>query len=76
MSLNKETGKHSQSSLPKVSFNLRNDSKKRLREIQGTLKKLTGGADWTTTDAIIFAIDYAHKSLIEYDKADLKNVEN
>lgn len=76
MSINKETGKHSQSSLPKVSFNLRHDSEKRLKEIQGKLKKLTGGDEWTTTDVIIFAIDFAHNSLIEYEKADLKNVEN
>lgn len=68
MSMNKETGKYSQSSLPKVSFNLKNESHKRLREMQGKLKKLTGGEEWTTTETILFAIDYAHKSLIEYDR--------
>jgi len=78
MSINRKTGRHSQSSLPKVSFNLRNDAEKRLREIQGKLKRLTGGSNWTTTDAIIFAIDFAHKNLIEYEKAktDRHNVEN
>ena len=69
MSINKETGKHSQSSAPKVSFNLRNDSDKRLRELQGKLKKITGGAKWTTTDAVIFAIDFAHKSLADYENS-------
>ncbi len=76
MSLNKETGKHSQSRSPKVSLNLRNDSDKRLREIQGRLKKISGGKPWTKTEAITFAIDFAHRNLIEYEKADLKNVEN
>lgn len=78
MSLNKETGKHSQSILPKCSFNLKTENVERLEAITKELERLTGNSRWTKTEVINFAIELAFRNLPLYEKRPTKNdhVEN
>lgn len=63
MSVNKETGRHTQSTRPKCSFNLTETGSNQLREMMKRLQSITGGNNWTKTEAINFAIDFTAKSL-------------
>lgn len=64
MSKNKETGKHSQSVYPKVSFNLKDEYAEMLDDVQQRLVDLTGSKNWNRTEVIEFSIQYAKLGLI------------
>ena len=78
MSKNKETGKHTQSKLPKCSFNLRGRNASMLEAIKKELGEISGSNDWTRTEVINFSIEFVYRNLPLYKKSTTKNdsVEN
>jgi hypothetical protein len=73
LSVNRETGRYTQSTRPKCSFNLTETGSNQLREIMKRLQRITGGDKWTKTEAINFAIDFTARSLDAVNKQTLKD---
>lgn len=73
MSVNKETGRYTQSTRPKCSFNLTETGSNQLMEIMKRLQIIAGGNNWTRTEVINFAIDFTAKSLDAVNKQTFKN---
>ena len=72
MSVNKETGRYTQSTRPKCSFNLTETGSNQLKEIMKRLQIIARGDNWTKTEVINFAIDFTAKSLEAVNEQTLK----